>query len=198
MVKNDIITDIKKELRSCMNGVASAAMRQTEDYRVNFGVELPRLHELSKAFEPDHQLAQTLWKERVRECRILATILMPAADFDEELCDIWLEDIRPAEMAQIFALNLMRRLPYASEKAFEWIASEIPMRQVVGYYTMCHVLRKGEMNERSAEELLDQLACDIHSEVPALQTAAVKTLQNFALQSENYAQKAKKMSDYLL
>ena len=198
MVKNDIITDIKKELRSCMNGVASAAMRQTEDYRVNFGVELPRLHELSKAFEPDHQLAQTLWKERVRECRILATILMPAADFDEELCDIWVEDIRTAEMAQIFALNLMRRLPYASEKAFEWIASEIPMRQVVGYYTMCHVLRKGEMNERSAEELLDQLACDIHSEVPALQTAAVKTLQNFALQSENNAQKAKKMSDYLL
>ena len=101
MVKNDIITDIKKELRSCMNGVASAAMRQTEDYRVNFGVELPRLHELSKAFEPDHQLAQTLWKERVRECRILATILMPAADFDEELCDIWVEDIRTAEMAQI-------------------------------------------------------------------------------------------------
>ncbi len=198
MVKNDIITDIKKELRSCMNGVASAAMRQTEDYRVNFGVELPRLHELSKAFEPDHHLAQTLWKERVRECRILATILMPAADFDEELCDIWVEDIRTAEMAQIFALNLMRRLPYASEKAFEWIASEIPMRQVVGYYTMCHVLRKGEMNERSAEELLDQLACDIHSEVPALQTAAVKTLQNFALQSENNAQKAKKMSDYLL
>ena len=198
MVKNDIITDIKKELRSCMNGVASAAMRQTEDYRVNFGVELPRLHELSKAFEPDHQLAQTLWKERVRECRILATILMPAADFDEELCDIWVEDIRTAEMAQIFALNLMRRLPYASEKAFEWIASEIPMRQVVGYYTMCHVLRKGEMNERSAEELLDQLACDIHSEVPALQTAAVKTLQNFALQGENNAQKAKKMSDYLL
>lgn len=198
MVKNDIITDIKKELRSCMNGVASAAMRQTEDYRVNFGVELPRLHELSKAFEPDHQLAQTLWKERVRECRILATILMPAADFDEELCDIWVEDIRTAEIAQIFALNLMRRLPYASEKAFEWIASEIPMRQVVGYYTMCHVLRKGEMNERSAEELLDQLACDIHSEVPALQTAAVKTLQNFALQSENNAQKAKKMSDYLL
>lgn len=198
MVKNDIITDIKKELRSCMNGVASAAMRQTEDYRVNFGVELPRLHELSKAFEPDHHLAQTLWKERVRECRILATILMPAADFDEELCDIWVEDIRTAEMAQIFALNLMRRLPYASEKAFEWIASEIPMRQVVGYYTMCHVLRKGEMNERSAEELLDQLACDIHSEVQALQTAAVKTLQNFALQSENNAQKAKKMSDYLL
>lgn len=198
MVKNDIITDIKKELRSCMNGVASAAMRQTEDYRVNFGVELPRLHELSKAFEPDHQLAQTLWKERVRECRILATILMPAADFDEELCDIWVEDIRTAEIAQIFALNLMRRLPYASEKAFEWIASEIPMRQVVGYYTMCHVLRKGEMNERSAEELLDQLACDIHSEVPALQTAAVKTLQNFALQGENNAQKAKKMSDYLL
>lgn len=198
MNKEQAITDIKKELHSCMNGVASAAMRQTEDYRINFGVELPRIHEIAKEFEPDHELAQALWKERVRECRILATILMPTAGFDEELCAIWAEDIHTVEIAQIFALNLMRRLPYASQKAFEWIASDQPMLQMLGYFTMCHVLRKGEMNEYSAEELLDHLACDLHSPEPALQNAAVKTLQIFALQSENNAQKAKKMSDYLL
>ena len=44
---NSIISDIKKELRANMNGVASAHARQTEDYRVNWGVELPRLAKIS-------------------------------------------------------------------------------------------------------------------------------------------------------
>ena len=39
---NSLINDIKKELHANMNGVASAHARQTEDYRVNWGVELPR------------------------------------------------------------------------------------------------------------------------------------------------------------
>ena len=192
------VNDIKKELHANMNGVASAAMRQTEDYRVNFGVELPRLQSIATEFEPSHELAQALWKESVRECRILATLLMPAKGFDPELCDIWAGDIRTVELAQIFALYLMRRLPYASQKAFEWIASDRLMLQVLGYFTMCHVLRKGEMRERSAEELLDHLACDIRSKEPRLQTAAVKTLQIYAGLGEINAERAKKVADYLL
>ena len=192
------VNDIKKELHANMNGVASAAMRQTEDYRVNFGVELPRLQDIATEFEPSHELAQALWKESVRECRILATLLMPAKGFDPELCDIWAGDIRTVELAQIFALYLMRRLPYASQKAFEWIACDRLMLQVLGYFTMCHVLRKGEMRERSAEELLDHLACDIQSKEPRLQTAAVKTLRIYAGQGEINAERAKKVADYLL
>jgi len=192
-----LINIIKKELHANMNGIASAAMRQTEDYRVNFGVELPRLQNIATEFEPSHELAQALWKESVRECRILATLLMPAKGFDPELCDVWAGDILTVELAQIFALYLMRRLPYASQKAFEWIASERLMLQVLGYFTMCHVLRKGEMRDRSAEELLDHLACDIQSKEPKLQTAAVKTLQIYAAQSEINAERAKKVADYL-
>ena len=86
-----------------MNGVASAHARQTEDYRVNWGVELPRLAKISdeivesKAWggfsEEDslRTLAQALWNESTRECKILACMLMPVEDFVEELCDIWAE-----------------------------------------------------------------------------------------------------------
>ena len=180
-----------------MNGVASAAMRQTDDYRVNFGIELPRIQQIASEFPSECQLAQTLWHESVRECKILATILMPTTDFDEELCDIWVSEIRTVEMAQIFALNLMRRLPYVSSKAFEWISADNTMLQITGYFTMCHVLRKGEMSERSAEELLDQLACDINASDNSLSKAAVKTLQIFASLSDDNMNKAKKMADYL-
>lgn len=100
-------------------------------------------------------------------------------------------------MAQIFALNLMRRLPYVSSKAFEWISADNTMLQITGYFTMCHVLRKGEMNERSEEELFDQLACDINASDNSLSKAAVKTLQIFASLSDDNMNKAKKMADYL-
>lgn len=196
-MNKELINNIKKELHASMNGVASAAMRQTEDYRVNFGVELPRLQMIATEFQPGRELAQALWNESVRECRILATILMPSEEFDEEICEIWASEIKTVEMAQIFALNLMSRLPYASRKAFRWIAAETTMLQVVGYFTMCHVLRLGEMSERSAEELLDHLACDIQSDDINIRKAAVRTLQIFANQSDINMEKAKKTADYL-
>lgn len=196
-MNNEVIIEIKKELRANMNGVASAAMRQTDDYRVNFGIELPRIQQIASEFPSERRLAQALWHESVRECKILATILMPAKEFDEELCDIWVSEIRTVEMAQIFALNLMRRLPYASSKAFEWISADNTMLQITGYFTMCHVLRMGEMSQRSAEELLDQLACDINAIDGNLSKAAVKTLQIFASRSDDNMNKAKKLADYL-
>lgn len=190
---NDILLDIKKELRANMNGIASAAMRQTEDYRVNWGIELPRIHSIAREFEAEasHELAQTLWKESVRECKILATILMPTDNFDEELCDIWAEDIKTEEIATMFCLNLMTRLPFASSKAFEWIAKE-GMLENCGYLTLCHIMRKGELAERSQEEFLDQASTALNNKY------AIKALQIFASMSEDNACKVKKVADYLL
>ena len=166
------LSTIKQELRGMMNGVASAAMRHTEDYRVNFGVELPRLQQLAHTYEPDHQLAQTLWKESVRECRILATILQPVTSFPTELADVWVEQIHTAEIAQIASLNLFQRLPYASEKAFQWIASDREIAQICGLATIFHVARRYELQPRAAVELRDQAESLRQSNQIALQRLA--------------------------
>ena len=202
----ETILDVKKELRANMNGIASAAMRQSADYRVNFGVELPRIHNIAKEFEASHELAQALWKENVRECRILATILMPTDRFDEEICDIWVEDIKTIEIAQLFCMNLVNRLKYASSKAFEWMASDNEMTQCCGYLTLCHVLRRGELQERSADEFLDQASSVLshlkteggeEAKPTVLDSQVFKALQIFASQSEVNAEKVKKIADYL-
>lgn len=189
----NIILDIKKELRANMNGVASAAMRQTEDYRVNWGIEVPRIHNIAKEFEGEasHELAQALWNENVRECKILATLLMPVDKFDEELCEIWVENIRTEEIAQMFCINLMTRLRFATTKAFEWIAKE-GMLQNCGYLTLCHMMRRGELSERSADEFLDQTSTALDNKY------AIRALQIFASQSEDNARRVKKVADYLL
>ena len=197
----DIINDIKKELRANMNGVASAHARQTEDYRVNWGVELPRVtmiaesvaqsEEFPTTMEGRRELAQALWKESVRECKILACMLMPTEAFAEDMCDIWVESIRTEEIATMFCLYLMQRLPYASVKAFQWIAGEEKMLQTCGYLTLCHIMRKYPLNEDAENELLDQAAASLDNRY------AIKALQIFASLGEDNARKVKKVADYL-
>ena len=188
---NDIIIQIKKELRANMNGIASEAMgRKSEDYRVNFGVEIPRLHNIATEFQPSHELAQQLWKESVRECRILATILQPVDSFLPEIADIWVDDIRTLELAQVVSLNLFSRLPYASDKVFLWIASEREITQQCGYLTLCHIMRKGEMNERSADEFIDQALTAYAGGSMMLQRTLMRA---FAIFAENNPSAAKRL-----
>ena len=188
---NDIIIQIKKELRANMNGIASEAMgRKSEDYRVNFGVEIPRLHNIATEFQPSHELAQQLWKESVRECRILATILQPVDSFLPEIADIWVDDIRTLELAQVASLNLFSRLPYASDKVFQWIASEREITQQCGYLTLCHIMRKGEMNERSADEFIDQALTAYAGGSMMVQRTLMRA---FAIFAENNPSAAKRL-----
>ncbi len=158
METEEIIREIKKELRVNMNGVASKSMRDAGlQYHVNFGIELPRLQAIAKEFEPSHELAQQLWHENVRESKILAGMLMPTERFFPEVADIWAEQIPNAEIAQFTVMSLFARLPYASEKAFEWMASEREMLQLCGFLLITRLLIQGaKLSERSRQELMDQ------------------------------------------
>ena len=158
MKTEDVIREIKQELRSNMNGVASQRMREAGlSYHVNFGIDLPRLQEIAQEFEPNHEVAQQLWHENVRESKILATLLMPVERFYSEVADIWVEQIPNAEIAQIASMNLFARLPYAADKAFEWIASEGEMQQLCGFLTLTRLHINGaQFSERSLQELIDQ------------------------------------------
>ena len=130
----ETIRKIKTELRLAMNGVASAYMRENGmNYKLNFGVELPRLRDIAAGFPADHDLAQALWKEDIRECKLLAAMLQPTDTFYPEIADIWVEAMPNTEIAQHTVQNLFCRLPYASQKAYEWIASEDDMFQQCGY-----------------------------------------------------------------
>ena len=96
----ETIRKIKTELRLAMNGVASAYMRENGmNYKLNFGVELPRLRDIAAGFPADHDLAQALWKEDIRECKLLAAMLQPTDTFYPEIADIWVEAMPNTEIA---------------------------------------------------------------------------------------------------
>ena len=139
-------------------------------------------------------MAQTLWKENIRECKILAGLLQPVGTFYPEIADIWVEDMHYPEIAELTCMNLFQHLPYASEKAFEWMADEREYFQFCGYMLMTRLLMKGnEMNERAENEFVDQAITALQGETGIVCRAASTALRKYASQSPANARKLLKI-----
>jgi 3-methyladenine DNA glycosylase AlkD len=180
----DTIREIKGKFRLFMNGVLSQSLREKGlQYRLIFGIELPRLREIATGYEPNHELAQALWKEDIRECKILAAYLQPVESFYPEIADIWVEQIHNSELADYVCMALFRRLPYASQKAFQWMASENRMEAYTGFRLMSHLftLYGTEMNERSRNEFIDQAQAILQGDDLLLKQAAYTALERYEI-----------------
>lgn len=182
---HETIKDIKSKFRLFMNGMVSQSMREKGmEYKLNFGIEYPRIKEIAAGYEPDHELAQALWKENIRECKILAGLLQPADTFYSEIADIWIEGMDYPELAEYTVMNLFQRLPYASEVVFRWMADEREMFQLCGFLLMARLLMKGEkLNERAEAEFLDQACTAVEGDCGPVQKAASVALRKYAHQS---------------
>lgn len=182
---HETIKDIKSKFRLFMNGMVSQSMREKGmEYKLNFGIEYPRIKEIAAGYEPDHELAQALWKENIRECKILAGLLQPADTFYPEIADIWIEGMDYPELAEYTVMNLFQRLPYASEVVFHWMADEREMFQLCGFLLMARLLMKGEkLNERAEAEFLDQACTAVEGDCGPVQKAASVALRKYAHQS---------------
>lgn len=182
---HETIKDIKSKFRLFMNGMVSQSMREKGmEYKLNFGIEYPRIKEIAAGYEPDHELAQALWKENIRECKILAGLLQPADTFYQEIADIWIEGMDYPELAEYTVMNLFQHLPYASEVVFRWMADEREMFQLCGFLLMARLLMKGEkLNERAEAEFLDQACTAVEGDCGPVQKAASVALRKYAHQS---------------
>ena len=111
---NDQVKAIKQSFRQMMDGAVAQSMREKGlDYHLNWGATLPRLRQKADEIGKNYDLAIALWKENVRECKILATMMMPPEVVLPEVIDIWMEQTPNSEIAEQAAFNLYQYLPYA-------------------------------------------------------------------------------------
>lgn len=179
---SDALRRVKLMLRGVMNGPLSQSLREKGlGYRVIFGVEWPRLVSLAAEIGKDHDLAQALWKEDIRECRLLAGLVQPARTFYPEIADIWVESMRYPEEAQYTVLSLFQHLPYASQKAFEWIAAESQMFQLCGFLLLSRLFMNGDpLMKKSENEYLDQASAALGCSDRHVRKAAYDSLLKYS------------------
>ena len=177
---------IKRDFRSLMNGTAAASLREKGlHYRLIFGVEWPQLMRLSAEIGKDHDLAQALWKEDIRECRLLAGLIQPVETFSLELADVWIETMHYPEEAQYTVLSLFQHLPHVSEAAFNWIARSEEMYRLCGWLVLARLFMKGlPLNPRSEDEFIDQAETSLQDPSLAVRVAARNAVLKYSLIGE--------------
>lgn len=190
---------IKQSFRLMMNGPASQSMREKGlNYKINWGVPVPSLKQMAKEYGKDYDLAIELFKEDIRECKILATMIMPPEKFLPEIADIWMEQTISYEIAEQLAFNLMQYVDYAPVIAFEWIASDKPLYKLTGYHLLSRLFMKGqEPDERGINEFLDQADSDLSGDDTMVKHAAYNCLLRFCNLGEDYEKIAQKALGHL-
>ena len=179
---NQQIKEIKQSFRLMMDGMVATSMRQKGvDYKLNWGATLPRLKAKADEIGKNYDLAIALWKENVRECKILATMIMPADQMLPEVADIWMEQTDAQEIAEQAAFNLYQYLPYAAEKAYTWMASDKELYQLCGFHILSRLFMNGQdPYERGINEFIDQAVAALQGDSLMVKKAAMNTMMRFS------------------
>lgn len=112
-------------MRKQMNGAVADAMRYYgEKYGLNYGVSLPTLRQIANQEQPDHSLAQYLYKQQVRELRLAALHIAQPENITSNEADFWAEGVINSEVAEEMAFAMLSKAAEAKAIIDKWSDSD--------------------------------------------------------------------------
>jgi hypothetical protein len=182
------LKEIKQSFRLMMNGPASQSMRNKGlAYKLNWGVPVTALKVKARDYGKDYDLAIALYKEDVRECKILATMIMPPERMPREVTDVWMEQNDSQEIVEQMVLNVLQYVDYAPALAYEWIANDRQLYKIGGYHLLSRIFMRGDTpDERGINEYLDQADSDLQDADSAVKHAAYNSVLRFCDLGNDY------------
>lgn len=198
------LKEIKQSFRLYMNGVTAQSLRDKGvNYHLNWGVSLQHLQEMAAEIKAEgytpaefHELSILLWKENIRECKILATMLMPADTFPADLAMLWVEQTPTQEVAELAAMHLYQHLPYAKDMALQLIAQPYEMAQLQGYCILARLFSNNtEFTESEINEVIDQAQSTFKSSISP-QTSSIALRHSILNTIQKLSQHTPHLNDY--
>ena len=186
-----IIRGIRTDLRLAMNGVVSSSMRDKGvDYKMNFGVDVPRIKGIALKYEANADLAEKLWVLDVREMKILATMLYPVDQFTEADADKWANEIVSQEIREHLCINLLQHLPYANLLVEKWIADESESIRTTGFwlYVRLMLVQSDVLKSINKDLIIEKAMKDVQSDNGLLSKSALNALKQMVRRDENSAE----------
>lgn len=125
-----LLSKAHAEFRKLRSGELGDNLRaQGIEYKTIWGLESYRLKGIAsyliETYQPTAEeqkaLAEALWKEDVRESKMLATRLYPITEATEPMAQAWATEVKYTEIADQLCMNMLSRLPFASALATQWI-----------------------------------------------------------------------------
>lgn len=180
------IKDIKQSFRFYMNGITAQSLRDKgQPFHLIWGISLLHLHEMAADYPKDYDLACTLWNENIRECKILATLLMPEKELTHDTALKWSATLVAQEIADCSA-KLFAAQPYAEELADELALSTDNLQVILAFniygrlLTNCDTYNDGSMIPRELHNLLGSADKALRNDNVNVRYAAIRALQRYA------------------
>ena len=132
--------EILKKLKSLSNPKAVEGMaRYGITPERTYGVSIPNLRKMAKEIGTDHQLAQQLWAEDLRETRILASMIDDPKEVSGEQMERWAEDFNYWEICDQCCMNLFEKAKLAYQKCVEWSSRDEEFVKRAGFVLMARL-----------------------------------------------------------
>jgi 3-methyladenine DNA glycosylase AlkD len=114
------VDEILSELRRAGDPRRVGSLKRVGAGSPAVGVGLPTLRSLAKRIGHDHRLALALWQTRLREARILASLIDEPERVTANQMDGWAKSFDNWEICDRVCQNLFVHTPLALAKAVEW------------------------------------------------------------------------------
>ena len=173
-----------RQINARKNGdVALSMKKQGIGYKVNWGVSVVELRELSSHYDKNHLLALKLWNKQWRESMILATLLDEPAKVTEEQMDFWTKSFENYEIAEQASANLWVNTRFSFIKALEWSRG----KKHIVHFTGIHLMGRLALTQKNAldemfEPFFEELA--VVGKDHRLNTVVYRTVTALANRSE--------------
>jgi 3-methyladenine DNA glycosylase AlkD len=100
------------------------------------GVSLPDQRKLARRVGRNHRLALALWRTRVHEARMLASMIDDPASVTEAQMARWVRDFDSWDICDQVCDNLFARTSFAHDRAFAWPEREQEFVRRAGFALM--------------------------------------------------------------
>ena len=164
MRKEDAIKEIKKKLRTRENGPASEAMGNLGiKYKRNHGLSVKQIKQIAEPYLNDHELAVELFKEDVREFRIMSFVIENAETVSEEQVNEWVCSLTDSEQAEQIAINLLVYNTNFYKKIADWAKSENQYVRRTAFVLIARIAMYHKKNYPIKEYLKLVELCRVHA-----------------------------------
>ena len=173
-----LIHKAKKLFHLSMNGIASEQMSSL-GYKLNYGVSLPRIYEISKEFEGtpySRQLAEYAWWSDCRELMILATLLLDKdlsrSPFSKDDLFSWGENLFNIELCEQFSRNFLSKIHPSVDLSATYSNALITQRDssnkfwiALGYINYANLyLQRKSVNQSIESSIFEYVVKDVYAD----------------------------------
>ena len=180
---NEKIREIRRKLYLNRDGASSSSMKEKGiHYKMNLGVPVHKLKKIAAPYFPNDELAKKLWKEEIRELKIVATLIADPTTFSES--EEWVNAIQNLELAEQVSIHLLSKQSQAGKWASKWMLSDQPYIRLIGFLVYIRLFMNNyRLEDQEYTDYFHAVYHAIGSDFLPLKNAAVNSLKYLGRQS---------------